>query len=30
MDGDRAFARFFAYMNFFVFAMLTSVPQRHT
>ena len=25
MDGDRAFARFFAYMNFFVFAMLTLV-----
>ncbi|MEO6912406.1 MAG: NADH-quinone oxidoreductase subunit L [Candidatus Baltobacteraceae bacterium] len=25
MNGDRAFARFFAYMNFFVFAMLTLV-----
>ncbi len=25
MDGDDAFARFFAYMNFFVFAMLTLV-----
>ena len=25
MDGDRALARFFAYMNFFVFAMLTLV-----
>jgi NADH-quinone oxidoreductase subunit L len=25
MDGDRAFSRFFAYMNFFVFAMLTLV-----
>ena len=25
MSGDRAFARFFAYMNFFVFAMLTLV-----
>src|ERR1700678_2156530 len=25
MDGDRAIARFFAYMNFFVFAMLTLV-----
>ena len=25
MDGDRAFARFFAYLNFFVFAMLTLV-----
>ena len=25
MDGDSAFARFFAYMNFFVFAMLTLV-----
>jgi NADH-quinone oxidoreductase subunit L len=25
MKGDRAFARFFAYMNFFVFAMLTLV-----
>ena len=25
MYGDRAFARFFAYMNFFVFAMLTLV-----
>jgi len=25
MDGDKAFARFFAYMNFFVFAMLTLV-----
>lgn len=25
MDGDRAFARFFAYMNFFVFAMVTLV-----
>ncbi len=25
MDGRRAFARFFAYMNFFVFAMLTLV-----
>jgi NADH-quinone oxidoreductase subunit L len=25
MDGDRANARFFAYMNFFVFAMLTLV-----
>ncbi|MHB8147397.1 MAG: NADH-quinone oxidoreductase subunit L [Vulcanimicrobiaceae bacterium] len=25
MDGDEAFARFFAYMNFFVFAMLTLV-----
>ena len=25
MDGDGAFARFFAYMNFFVFAMLTLV-----
>ncbi len=25
MDGDHAFARFFAYMNFFVFAMLTLV-----
>jgi NADH-quinone oxidoreductase subunit L len=25
MAGDRAFARFFAYMNFFVFAMLTLV-----
>jgi NADH-quinone oxidoreductase subunit L len=25
MDGDRAFARFFAYMNFFVFSMLTLV-----
>jgi NADH-quinone oxidoreductase subunit L len=25
MDGDRAFARFFAYMNFFVFAMMTLV-----
>ncbi len=25
MDGDRAFARFFAYMSFFVFAMLTLV-----
>ena len=25
MDGDRAFARFFAYMNLFVFAMLTLV-----
>lgn len=25
MDGDAAFARFFAYMNFFVFAMLTLV-----
>ncbi len=25
MDGDRAYARFFAYMNFFVFAMLTLV-----
>jgi len=25
MDGDRAFARFFAFMNFFVFAMLTLV-----
>jgi NADH-quinone oxidoreductase subunit L len=25
MDRDRAFARFFAYMNFFVFAMLTLV-----
>ena len=25
MDGDRAFARFFAYMNFFVFAMLLLV-----
>jgi NADH-quinone oxidoreductase subunit L len=25
MDGDDAFARFFAYLNFFVFAMLTLV-----
>ncbi|MDQ2680877.1 MAG: NADH-quinone oxidoreductase subunit L [Candidatus Eremiobacteraeota bacterium] len=25
MSGDRAFARFFAYLNFFVFAMLTLV-----
>jgi NADH-quinone oxidoreductase subunit L len=25
MDGDRAFARFFAYLNFFVFAMLALV-----
>ncbi len=25
MDGDSAFARFFGYMNFFVFAMLTLV-----
>ncbi|HTD38542.1 MAG TPA: NADH-quinone oxidoreductase subunit L, partial [Candidatus Limnocylindrales bacterium] len=25
MDGDRAFVRFFAYMNFFVFAMMTLV-----
>jgi NADH-quinone oxidoreductase subunit L len=25
LDGDRAVARFFAYMNFFVFAMLTLV-----
>ena len=25
MDGDRAIARFFAYLNFFVFAMLTLV-----
>jgi NADH-quinone oxidoreductase subunit L len=25
MEGDRALARFFAYMNFFVFAMLTLV-----
>jgi NADH-quinone oxidoreductase subunit L len=25
MDGDRAYARFFGYMNFFVFAMLTLV-----
>ncbi len=25
MDGDRAYARFFAFMNFFVFAMLTLV-----
>ncbi|MFN2459387.1 MAG: NADH-quinone oxidoreductase subunit L [Candidatus Velthaea sp.] len=25
MSGDRAYARFFAYMNFFVFAMLTLV-----
>lgn len=25
MDGDKAVARFFAYMNFFVFAMLTLV-----
>ena len=25
MDGDRAYARFFAYMNFFVFAMMTLV-----
>ncbi|MBV9718531.1 MAG: NADH-quinone oxidoreductase subunit L [Candidatus Eremiobacteraeota bacterium] len=25
MDGDRAYARFFAYMSFFVFAMLTLV-----
>ena len=25
MEGDRAFARFFAYMSFFVFAMLTLV-----
>ncbi len=25
MDGDNAFARFFAYLNFFVFAMLTLV-----
>ncbi|MBV8198690.1 MAG: NADH-quinone oxidoreductase subunit L, partial [Candidatus Eremiobacteraeota bacterium] len=25
MDNDRAFARFFAYMSFFVFAMLTLV-----
>jgi NADH-quinone oxidoreductase subunit L len=25
MDGDRAFARFFSYLNFFVFAMLTLV-----
>ncbi|MBV9233736.1 MAG: NADH-quinone oxidoreductase subunit L [Candidatus Eremiobacteraeota bacterium] len=25
MDGDRAFARFFAYMSFFMFAMLTLV-----
>ena len=25
MAGDRAFARFFAYLNFFVFAMLTLV-----
>ena len=25
MDGDNAFARFFGYMNFFVFAMLTLV-----
>jgi NADH-quinone oxidoreductase subunit L len=25
MDGDRAFARFFAYMSFFIFAMLTLV-----
>ena len=25
MDGDRAFARFFAYLNLFVFAMLTLV-----
>jgi NADH-quinone oxidoreductase subunit L len=25
MDGDKAFARFFAYMNFFVFAMMTLV-----
>jgi NADH-quinone oxidoreductase subunit L len=25
MDGDTAFARFFAYLNFFVFAMLTLV-----
>ena len=25
MNGDRAFARFFAYLNFFVFAMLTLV-----
>ena len=25
MDGDEAFARFFAYLNFFVFAMLTLV-----
>src|SRR5215469_9374762 len=25
MAGDRAYARFFAYMNFFVFAMLTLV-----
>src|SRR5579883_1271504 len=25
MEGDRAYARFFAYMSFFVFAMLTLV-----
>ena len=25
MDGDKAFARFFSYLNFFVFAMLTLV-----
>jgi NADH-quinone oxidoreductase subunit L len=25
MEGDKAFARFFAYLNFFVFAMLTLV-----
>jgi NADH-quinone oxidoreductase subunit L len=25
MDGDRGFARFFAFMNFFVFAMMTLV-----
>jgi len=25
MEGDRAYARFFAYMNFFVFAMMTLV-----
>jgi NADH-quinone oxidoreductase subunit L len=25
MEGDRAFARFFAYMSFFIFAMLTLV-----
>ncbi|MHB8151843.1 MAG: NADH-quinone oxidoreductase subunit L [Bacillati bacterium] len=25
LEGDRAFARFFAYMNFFIFAMLTLV-----
>ncbi|HUN29793.1 MAG TPA: NADH-quinone oxidoreductase subunit L [Alphaproteobacteria bacterium] len=29
MDGDNAFARFFAYMNFFVFAMLTLVLSNN-